>query len=306
MLIEKEWIQFGHKFGERSGHTPGVSKSETSPVFLQFLDCVHQLQQQYPCSFEFNGSLLVYIMEEVFACRFGTFVCNSVQEAVELNLSSCTASLWGDIIDQKSKFTNSLYAPNTNVLFFSCSSRTLRFWNDFFLRWDGECMPQEDMEGKLKYLLQEMERRQEKLKSMHDQLEQQLLKSRAGTSPPLLSYQRRRLSSILALQQIKSTSNVELAMRELVDNILENAFIILQNKDTDFDSTFETTRAHKGTDVVQRPWVPEHWAKDCHICNKKFSQLRRKVCWFILLCHGLNFTFSIIAGTADKFVVIVG
>ncbi|CAF4857571.1 unnamed protein product, partial [Rotaria socialis] len=45
ILIEKEWISFGHKFFLRIGHGD-KSDSERSPVFLQFLDCTFQLLQQ--------------------------------------------------------------------------------------------------------------------------------------------------------------------------------------------------------------------------------------------------------------------
>ena len=60
MLLEREWLAFGHKFADRCGHgCEEDDMNERCPVFLQFLDCVHQLLRQFPCSFEFNETFLV-------------------------------------------------------------------------------------------------------------------------------------------------------------------------------------------------------------------------------------------------------
>lgn len=60
MLVEREWLSFGHKFGDRCGHGPhSHDLNERCPVFLQWLDIVHQIHVQFPCSFEFNMGYLV-------------------------------------------------------------------------------------------------------------------------------------------------------------------------------------------------------------------------------------------------------
>lgn len=47
VLIEKEWLSFGHKFGHRIGHGEDkATDAERSPVFLQFIDCVWQVCRQ--------------------------------------------------------------------------------------------------------------------------------------------------------------------------------------------------------------------------------------------------------------------
>ncbi|CAB1340913.1 unnamed protein product [Coregonus sp. 'balchen'] len=47
VLIEKDWISFGHKFADRCDQLDGDPK-EVSPVFTQFLECVWQLTEQFP------------------------------------------------------------------------------------------------------------------------------------------------------------------------------------------------------------------------------------------------------------------
>ena len=50
-LIEKDWLNFGHKFMDRCGHIQG-KEDEVSPTFVQFLDCVWQLTEMFPTYFQ--------------------------------------------------------------------------------------------------------------------------------------------------------------------------------------------------------------------------------------------------------------
>ena len=59
MLIEWQWLEFGHKFADRCGHSLITDETERCPVFLQWLDCVFQLVCQFPVDFEFNEAYLV-------------------------------------------------------------------------------------------------------------------------------------------------------------------------------------------------------------------------------------------------------
>uniref|UniRef100_A0A8C1F508 Myotubularin related protein 8 n=2 Tax=Cyprinus carpio TaxID=7962 RepID=A0A8C1F508_CYPCA len=83
VLIEKEWISFGHKFSHRCGHLDPDSK-EVSPVFTQFLECVWQLSEQFPCVFEFNERYLIEIHNQVYACQYGNFIGNCQKERLEM------------------------------------------------------------------------------------------------------------------------------------------------------------------------------------------------------------------------------
>lgn len=83
VLIEKEWLSFGHKFQQRIGHGDSRhSDADRSPVFLQFIDCVWQVIQQFPNAFEFNEHFLITVLDHLYSCRFGTFLCNTEAERV--------------------------------------------------------------------------------------------------------------------------------------------------------------------------------------------------------------------------------
>lgn len=77
VLIEKDWISFGHQFALRNGINCCSSfYDEYAPIFLQWLDCVHQLVYQFPSAFEFNVDFLVYLADQNYSGTYGTFIYN--------------------------------------------------------------------------------------------------------------------------------------------------------------------------------------------------------------------------------------
>jgi len=162
VLIEKEWISFGHKFAERMGHQEvddgaRPSSSDRSPIFLQFLDCVHQICRQYPCSFEFNEYLLVFLADESYTCRFGTFLLNSEKERQAKGVHERTVPVWKYIFLHRDKFVNPFFKARREPTFPSFSAKNVHLWEDFFLRWDSECVRQERTQDAMKYILDELQ-----------------------------------------------------------------------------------------------------------------------------------------------------
>merc|ERR1712072_118137 len=96
VLIEKEWISFGHKFRDRVGWTSEGhnDEKERSPVFIQWLDCVHQCLLQRPSDFEFNEDLLLFIARHVNSGWFGNFMFNCEKEALLYKSKMSIVSIW--------------------------------------------------------------------------------------------------------------------------------------------------------------------------------------------------------------------
>ncbi|XP_026871374.2 myotubularin-related protein 1a isoform X4 [Electrophorus electricus] len=168
VLLEKEWIGFGHKFTSRVGHgDKNHANSERSPLFVQFIDCVWQMMRQFPSAFEFNELFLITILDHLYSCLFGTFLYNSEQERMEKEVQSKTVSLWSYVNSQLEEFTNPFYMDYENqVLYPLASLRHLELWVGYYVRWNPHMRPQMPVHQSLKELLflrAELQKRVEEL-----------------------------------------------------------------------------------------------------------------------------------------------
>ncbi|KAM9313038.1 myotubularin-related protein 10 isoform 1-T1 [Gastrophryne carolinensis] len=80
-LIQKEWVMNGYPFLDRCNH---LKKSDKEcPLFVLFLDCVWQLQRQYPAAFQFTETYLTVLHDSTCISLFGTFLFNCPQQRVQ-------------------------------------------------------------------------------------------------------------------------------------------------------------------------------------------------------------------------------
>uniref|UniRef100_A0AAZ3R5H0 phosphatidylinositol-3,5-bisphosphate 3-phosphatase n=1 Tax=Oncorhynchus tshawytscha TaxID=74940 RepID=A0AAZ3R5H0_ONCTS len=146
VLVETEWLDYGHKFGDRCGHQEdAVDVSEQCPVFLQWLDCVHQLFKQFPCLFEFNEAFLVKLVQHTYSCLYGTFLCNNGREREVRNIHNRTCSVWSLLRSGNKNFQNFLFIPGHDmVLQPVCHTRALQLWTAVYLPTSSPCTSAED------------------------------------------------------------------------------------------------------------------------------------------------------------------
>ncbi|XP_073651072.1 phosphatidylinositol-3,5-bisphosphate 3-phosphatase MTMR6 isoform X4 [Tursiops truncatus] len=182
VLIEKDWISFGHKYSERCGHLDGDPK-EVSPVFTQFLECVWHLTEQFPQAFEFNEAFLLQIHEHIHSCQFGNFIGNCQKEREELKLKEKTYSLWPFLLDDQEKYVNPLYSstsqkpavlePNTVAFHF-------KFWRNMYHQFDRTLHPRQSVFNIIMNMNEQNKQLQKDVKDLESQIKQHKNKQTDG------------------------------------------------------------------------------------------------------------------------------
>ncbi|KAL3785704.1 hypothetical protein HJC23_008737 [Cyclotella cryptica] len=155
-LVEKDFMSFGHPFHTRCGHGEGKNEQggdegQLSPIFLQFLDCVFQLINQFPDYFEFNSRYLLLLSEHVYSCRFGTLLCDSEREReIVAGTRQRTYCLW-EYLDSIPELVNPTFnkisSKNAGALLMPLSMllRNVSLWTDRFCMYGAKatipCLP---------------------------------------------------------------------------------------------------------------------------------------------------------------------
>lgn len=114
IIIQKEWVSFGHQFSSRCGKT---TEHETSPVFLQFLDSLHQLIVQFPSEFEYSVHIVSLIAQLCYSGLFITFMGNCERERTSIIRSARNNE---DLQESELSFTS--------VIIYLCSFYRLRLF----------------------------------------------------------------------------------------------------------------------------------------------------------------------------------
>lgn len=134
VLVEKEWLSFGHKFHDRCGHDL-LNNPENAPVFLQWLEVVSVLLKQFPAAFEFCSSLLVCLADHAYSCAFGTFLGNSEQERSKTyEVRGRTESVWTYIFCQSDLYVNPSFESTEKPLWPCTDMSEMCIWRDYFHR----------------------------------------------------------------------------------------------------------------------------------------------------------------------------
>ncbi|KFO34346.1 Myotubularin-related protein 7 [Fukomys damarensis] len=176
VLIEKDWISFGHKFNHRYGNLDGDPK-EISPVIDQFIECVWQLMEQFPCAFEFNERFLIHIQHHIYSCQFGNFLCNSQKERGELKIQERTYSLWAHLWKNRADYLNPLFRADHSQtqgslhLPITPCNFMYKFWSGMYNRFEKGMQPRQSITEYLMAVKEESQQLEEELETLEERLE---------------------------------------------------------------------------------------------------------------------------------------
>lgn len=140
LLIEKEWLAAGHMFQRR---IEDWKNKDNSPIFFQYLEAVRCLMEQHPTAFEFNEEFLIFLMDEIYAARFGNFLYDCESVRVDKKVFEKTEDIWQYCLkpEVKLQFLSPFFdAPGTNrVIVPDLRMASYRLWTKYWLRYCPAC-----------------------------------------------------------------------------------------------------------------------------------------------------------------------
>lgn len=131
LLVEKEFSQAGHLFARRN-RIFSPSKSEQSPIFLQFLDAVQNIVTQFPNCFEFGAHLLRDLGLVSYFGVFSNFIANNQREREQMRLDKYALHSFDFFNAKRRLYMNPGYCRDLPLGRLRIKEVNLRFWKEFF------------------------------------------------------------------------------------------------------------------------------------------------------------------------------
>ncbi|CAI4227787.1 unnamed protein product [Auanema sp. JU1783] len=267
VLIEKDWLAFGHKFDDRCGHVGALNDEapkEISPVFTQFLDCVYQVMTQQPRAFQYNERYLIVIHEHVYSCQYGTFLGNCESDRKDLSLSKRTNSLWTELDTRQDDFLNPFYEPFAfnEILDLDTRSSNFSVWSSLYNRFDLAAHPRENMYDSLMNSMEHVGVLESHIAAMRMKIAELRGLSASMIDSGLSSTEG--VDDKLVLESPSSKESVAESELELVDDHLGRRVIRWQRLNEVYNCSSKRCMAEFSSNVERKI--------HCHNCGKIFCR----------------------------------
>ncbi|XP_058791089.1 myotubularin-related protein 6 [Phymastichus coffea] len=283
VLIEKDWLAFGHKFNDRCGFIITDTK-ELAPIFTQFIDATYQLLQQFPYMFQFNEQYLITLHDHIHSCQYGTFIGNCEKDRQALKLSERTYSLWGHVAQRINEFINPFYSSSqckgetSRILKPKLFPQNIILWRGLYFRFENGVHPRESCEDFLLTL-------NNHISAMEDHVK----------------FLTKRVNSI---GQFNSLNNIDISPSKLKLDY-ENLKKSFKDKLNDFANNTEDEKNKSDIEqlineikVISLEWKLSRNMNECK-CGTTFDAFNKKYhCWSCgnIVCHRCMGINSILAG----------
>jgi len=132
--------------------------------------------RQNPSAFEFNEYLLLFLVDQVQGCRFGTFLYESEKERLEHNVAHKSPSIWTFVYLNKVHFINPFFQSIRAPLYINTRMTHLELWRSYYFRWRPSFLFSEPMYDRAAKVLW-------RAKSKIQDLERQIAELKAGRAP---------------------------------------------------------------------------------------------------------------------------
>merc|ERR1711879_309507 len=100
-----------------------------------FLDAVWQIMNKYEIHFQFGDEFLLFLIDSVYSCRFGTFIPTCERELLNGDYKT-TESIWAYVLKNEEKYYNPNFCPSEEWLINEkFTKESWVFWKKFYLRY---------------------------------------------------------------------------------------------------------------------------------------------------------------------------
>ena len=90
---------------------------------------------------QFNKKFLIFLMDCMNDCKYGTFLYNCERQRVSASLHVRTESVWDTVLNNRDRFVNPMYRPFPHHLKASESFRKIQLWDEYYLRHVSSDLP---------------------------------------------------------------------------------------------------------------------------------------------------------------------
>ncbi|KAL6580933.1 hypothetical protein OROMI_006856 [Orobanche minor] len=261
-LVEKDWLAFGHPFSDRLGmptisgsdsvpgefarqastgsipsspmrqssgsftsqSTSSHAQNNSSPIFLQWVDCVSQLLRMYPFAFEFSSVFLVDLLDSVLSCHFGNFFCNSEKERQQAGVYDVCGCMWIYLADLRASdgrlhvHYNYFYDPSKfhGPLLPPAAALAPTLWPQFHLRWS---CPSESQAGEIEGHYRTMAKKISQLQKAKELAEEKVKETTANMESLAAALRNEKLSNSSARDWIRRTKRETTAIKRAVQSL---------------------------------------------------------------------------------------